>query len=140
MSRARNNHVRVERIDNSDKRLRGISPFDNGSYHMGTIRTNGTNRQLKEAFLAYSVLEIVPLMRCISPFDNGSYHMGTICANRQLGQASLSIQRVGHILSPVNEMHLHSRTGRITCARFVRIDNSKEGFLAFSVLGIYKSP
>ena len=28
-----------------------ISPFDNGSYHMGTIRTNRMNRQLGEGFL-----------------------------------------------------------------------------------------
>ena len=51
-------------------------------------------------------------MRCISPFDNGSYHMGTIRTNRtnrHLGQASLRIQRVGHILSPANDMHFSIR-------------------------------
>ena len=32
--------------------MRCISPFDNGSYHMATIRTNQTNRQLGEGFLA----------------------------------------------------------------------------------------
>ena len=31
--------------------LRCIPPFDNGSYHMVTIRTNRTNRQLGEGFL-----------------------------------------------------------------------------------------
>ena len=31
--------------------MRCISPFDNGSYHMGTVRTNRTNRQLGEGFL-----------------------------------------------------------------------------------------
>ena len=31
--------------------MRCISPFDSGSYHMGTIRTNRTNRQLGEGFL-----------------------------------------------------------------------------------------
>ena len=31
--------------------MRCVSPFDNGSYHMGTIRTNRTNRQLAEGFL-----------------------------------------------------------------------------------------
>ena len=55
----------IERIDYLDKRLsahyvleilkvplmRCISPFDNGSYHMGMIRTNRTNRQLGEGFL-----------------------------------------------------------------------------------------
>ena len=51
-------------------------------------------------------------MICISPFDNGSYHIGTIRTNRtnrQLRQASLSIQRVGNILSPPNEMHFSIR-------------------------------
>ena len=57
--------VRIERIDNSEKGflaysvleifyiplMRCISPFDNGSYHMDTIRTNRTNRQLGEGFL-----------------------------------------------------------------------------------------
>ena len=57
--------VRVEQINNSDKGflaysrleisqvplMRCISPFDNGSYDMGTIRTNRTNRQLGERFL-----------------------------------------------------------------------------------------
>ena len=76
--------------------------------------------------MAYSVLEIflVPLMRCISPFDNGSYHMDTIRTNRtnrQLGQgrqASLSIQRVGNILSPLMRCILHSTTG------LLRMDDS----------------
>ena len=99
--------------------MRCISPFDNGSYHTGTIRTNRTNRELERGFLglAYSVLgfrEIfkVPLMRCISPFDNGSYHTGTIRTNRtnrQLGQASLSIERVANILSLANEMYFSIR-------------------------------
>ena len=31
--------------------MRYISPLDNGSYHMGTIRTNRTSRQLGEGFL-----------------------------------------------------------------------------------------
>ena len=35
---------------------------------------------------------------------------------------SLHIQNVGHILSPANEMDLYSTTGRITRARFVRIE------------------
>ena len=51
-------------------------------------------------------------MRCISPLDNGLYHMGAIHTNRtnpQLGQASLSIQRVEHILSPASEIHFSIR-------------------------------
>ena len=59
-----------------DPLMRCISPFDNGSYHMGTIRTNRTNRQLgqgRQASLSIQrVGNILPLMRCISPSDNGS--------------------------------------------------------------------
>ena len=47
-----------------------------------------------------------------SPFDSGLYHLGTIRTNRtnrQLGQTSLRIQRLGHILSPPNEMHFSIR-------------------------------
>ena len=36
--------------------MRCISPFDNGSYHMVTIRTNRTNRQLREGFLGMQLL------------------------------------------------------------------------------------
>ena len=36
--------------------MRCISPFDNGSYHMVTIRTSGTNRQLGEGFLGMQLL------------------------------------------------------------------------------------
>jgi len=81
--------------------MRCISPFDNGSYHIGTIRTNP---QRGQAWWT--------LMRCISPLDNGLYHTGTIRTNRtnpQLGQASLSIQRVEHILSPASEIHFSIR-------------------------------
>ena len=31
--------------------MRFISPFDNGTYHTGTIRTNRTNRELERGFL-----------------------------------------------------------------------------------------
>ena len=54
--------------------MRCISPFNNGSYHMGMIRTN---RQLGEGFLALQCVRNI-LMRCISPFDNGSYQQMSI--------------------------------------------------------------
>ena len=90
--------------------MRCISPFDNGSYHMGTIRTNRTNRQLGQASLSIQRVghSQSPANEMLSPFDNGSYHMGTIRTNRtnrQLERGFLGLQRVRNILSPPNEMH-----------------------------------
>ena len=129
--------------------MRCISPIDNGSYHMVTIRTNRTNRQLGEGFLTMQrvrnilsppneinfsirqrvVSTSVQLMRCISPIDNGSYHMVTIRTNRtnrQLGEGFLTMQRVRNILSPPNEINFSIRQRVVsTSVHLVRIDDSK---------------
>ena len=97
--------------------MRCTSPFDNGSYHLGTISTNRTSVLL--VLLGQASLSTLRVGKILHPankmhfsFDNGSYHMGTTRTNRtnrQLGQPSLSIQRVGHILSPPHEMHFSIR-------------------------------
>ena len=54
-----NNNLQVSlqlTIRTNRQLMRCISPFDNGSYHMVTIRTNRTNRQLGEGFLGIQLL------------------------------------------------------------------------------------
>ena len=103
--------IRLKRIDNSNKRL---SPA-NEMYFSIRQRVVSHRHDSNESTTRTSVCQHTAwwtLMRCISPLDNGLYHTGTIRTNRtnpQLGQASLSIQRVEHILSPASEIHFSIR-------------------------------
>ena len=100
--------IQLDRIENSNKRL---SPANEMHFSIRQLVVShghdsyGSNESTTRRRVSWHTA-------CISPFDNGSYSMGTIRTNRtnrRLGQASLSIQRVGHILSPANEMHFSIR-------------------------------
>ena len=99
--------------------MRCISPFDKGSYHTGTIRTNRTNRQLERGFLGLqrvrnilsppNEMHFSIRQRVVSP-GHDSYESNESTTR----QASLSIERVANILSPANEMYFSIRQGVVS--------------------------
>lgn len=103
--------VRLKRIDNSNKRLSSANEMHFSIRQRVVPHRHDSNESTTRTCVSQHIA-CWTSMRCISPLDNGLYHMGTIPTNRtnpQLGQASLSIQRVEHILSPASEIHFSIR-------------------------------
>ena len=94
--------------------MRCISPFDNGSYHMVTIRTNRTNRQLGEGSLTIQAPRNIPsppnemhfyIRQRVVSHGHDPYESNESTTRRRV----LGMQLLRNIPSPPNEMHFSIR-------------------------------
>ena len=103
--------------------MRCISPFDNGSYHMVTIRTNRTNRQLGEGSLTIQAPRNI-----LSPPNemHFSIRQRVVSHGHDPYESNESTTRRRVSRHAANEMHFSIRQRVLsTNAHLLRIDDSK---------------